>query len=304
MLWLTKSLQSNHKGNCMVRQQWETFGTAAILTIVIGAIAPAKAQSQTAVDLSSAEGGKALVTLTRSQQSYYLETSHFARTVAALNTDVSTTPNYLQRIKVQSRLSVLHYAIARQPDRKSFVGQVIVRRDRNGDFRSYSIVCENNRPGMRLPATPRIGTNLRPICAPGTTPWTLNSIATPAELEADAKRTVGTLTRAQQSYFLENNRFATSLDALSLNLSPDTVGYSYSIAQSNQSAIQYGVSQKINLRSYVGAVTIVAIGGGEFNTAGIVCENIQPGTLRPAPPTVSANGQTLVCAAGTRSIGN
>lgn len=302
MLYLSKSPQSKHKRNHMVRQHWETLGTATLLTIVLSAIAPAPAQSQTAVDLSSAEGGKALVTLTRSQQSYHLENSRFA--VAALNTDIpSITPNYQQRITVQSRSSVLHYAIARQPDRKSFVGQVMVSRDRNGNFRSYSIVCENNRPGIRLPAKPRIGTNLRPVCAPGTTPWTLDTIATPAELEATAKQIVGAMTRSQQSYFLENNRFATSLEALELNISPETIGHSYSIAQSNQSAIQYGISQKINLRSYVGAVTIVAIGSGEFNTAGIVCENIQPGTFRPAPPIVSGNG-TLSCAPGTQPIGN
>jgi Type IV pilin-like G and H, putative len=288
----------------MVRLHWETFGTAALLTVTIGTIHPAAAQSSSPLALSQAEGGKALMQLTRAQQSYYLENSQFSRTLAPLATGVpSFTLNYQQRIIVQNRSSVVHYAIARRPNLKSFVGRITIGTDSNGNFRSYTIVCENNRPAIHIPAQPSIGPNNRPVCAPGTTQWTLNSIATPVELAANAKQTVGMLTRAQQAYYLENARFSSTIEALEWDITPSPA-YDYSIQFTSQSAIQYGIAQKINFKSYVGAAAIVAIGGGEFTSIGIVCENIEPGTFRPAPPIVSANGQTLVCAAGTRLIGN
>jgi Type IV pilin-like G and H, putative len=287
----------------MVRWHWETLGTATLLTIAIGTATPATAQLPSPLALRQAEGGKAIAKLTRAQQAYYLENSKFSRTLPPLATGVpSSTLNYQQRIVVQNPSSVVHYAIARQPNLKSIVGRVVIGQRNNGEFTTVSIVCENNRIGMRLPAIPSIGPNLQLVCAPVTTEWA--PIQTPAEAEAEARQQVGTMTRAQQAYFLENARFATLIEELGRGIRPETIGYSYSIVRDNQLAIQYGIARKVNLKSVVGAAAIVKTVDGEFTNAAIVCENIQPGTFRPAPPIVSANGQTLVCAAGTKSIGN
>jgi hypothetical protein len=292
----------NNQDNRMAQLHWKTFATAVLLTGTIVTIAPTAAQSQTAVELSQNEGGKAIATLTRAQQSYYLETSQFSKTLPPLGTDVlSATPNYYQHI-IWNRSTVVHHAIARLPNLKSIVGRVAVGPMTNGDFTTVSIICENNLPGTRVAPRPTIGPNLRLACAPGTTEWT--PMQTPAEAEAEARQQVGAMTRAQQAYFLENNRFATLIEELGRGFRPNTMGYSYSIVQGNQSAIQYGISQKVNLKSYVGAAAIVQISNNEATSIAIVCESIQAGTGNPTPPTISANGQSLVCGAGTTPIGN
>jgi Type IV pilin-like G and H, putative len=271
----------------------------------IGSIHPAAAQSQNPVDLNQAEGGKALITLTRAQQGYFLENNEFAKTLTALNTEIpKVTPNYLQYVVVQNQFSVTQYAIARRPNLKSYVGRVVVIVSDTEDAYSNSIVCESNFSGMRrIPPPPQIGPNRRLICAPGTTEWTLSSSFTPAELEVEGKQAVGTLTRTQQVYYLENNRFATTLADLGSYIQPSTFAYDYSTQATDRLAVQYGVSRRSDLRSYVGAAAIINIPtNGDFTSTAVVCENIKPGPFQPAPPILSGNGQALICAAGTRSL--
>jgi Type IV pilin-like G and H, putative len=294
-------------GYVMGQLHWKTCGPIVLLAMSpIVTINPALAQPPvTALEIAQAEGGKALTKLTRAQQAYFLENNQFSRTLPALGTEIpKITPNYLQYIAVQNKFSVTHYAIARRPNLKSYVGRVVVMANATGEAYSSSIVCESKFSGMRrIPPIPQIGPNRQLICPPGTTEWTLSSIATPAESEIEAKQTIGMLVRSQQAYYLENNRFATNFDEFGRNIRPSNFAYDYSIQATDRFAVQYGVSRRSDLKSYVGAAAIIAIIGGDFTSTAIVCENIKPGPFLPAPPILSDNGQALICAAGTESVG-
>jgi Type IV pilin-like G and H, putative len=290
----------------MGQLHWKTCGPIVLLAMSpIVTINPALAQPPvTALEIAQAEGGKALTKLTRAQQAYFLENNQFSRTLPALGTEIpKITPNYLQYIAVQNKFSVTHYAIARRSNLKSYVGRVIVIVPDNDEAYSDRIICESNFPGMRrIPPPPQIGPNRRLICAPGTTEWTLSSIATPAELEVEAKQTVGVLTRTQQAYYLENNRFATTLAALRPDIRPSTIAYDYSTQATDRFAVQYAISRRNDLRSYVGAVIVNTSNNEDATSTAIVCKNITPGPFRPASPILSGDGQTLVCAAGTENV--
>jgi hypothetical protein len=76
----------------MGQRHWKILRTIVLFAILpIGSIRPAAAQSQNPVDLNQAEGGKALVRLTRTQQAYFLENNEFSKTLPALNTEI---PNF------------------------------------------------------------------------------------------------------------------------------------------------------------------------------------------------------------------
>jgi Type IV pilin-like G and H, putative len=293
----------SNQDNRMAQLHWKTFATAVLLTGTIVPIAPDAAQSQEIPDIREAEAGKGLMALTRAQQNYYLENSQFSKSLPPLGTNVSSaTPNYYQHI-IWNRSSVVHHAIARQSDLNSFVGRVAIVKQNNGNFTTASIICKNQRPGRYAAPRPTIGQFFRPVCAPGTIPWTLSSLETP-EANGEARQQVGAMTRAQQAYFLENNRFYSSFDELMTDFPGDTIGYQYYVTVTNQTAIQYGISKRVALKGYVGAVTIGKTVDGDSTTLAIVCESIQAGTGNPTPPTISANGQSLVCGAGTTPIGN
>jgi hypothetical protein len=179
---------------------------------------------------------------------------------------------------------------------------VIISRSSTGDSTFASIICITDRSSLRrIPPAPTIGSNPKLACSADTQRWTLNSIQTPEEMNNEARQQVGAMMRRQQAYFLENSRFASTFDELGGDFIPDTVGYSYVIEKTNQSAIQYGIAQKANLKSVVGAVFVIPLGVNEATSVGILCENIQPGTFRPAPPIISAN-QLPTCAPGTTLV--
>jgi hypothetical protein len=281
----------------MVQRHWNCLRVAVLLILPIATINPAQAQK---VPDGNAEGGKAIANLTRAQQSYFLENNEFSRTLSPLSAEIPrVTPNYVQYI-ARRPLTVVHYAIARRQGLKSYIGQVAIVPTNTGEFISARVVCENDVPGVRIPPRPLIGANLRPVCAPGTTLWTLSSIKTPAELDVEARAYLGSINRSQQAYYLENSRFSSSLEELQRYDIESIVAYEYSVQGNDQFAIQYGISRRDDLKSYVGAVTLNNI-GDEYTTTSILCENLQLGPSRPAAPTV-LEGNQLVCAPGTKLV--
>ena len=113
--------------------------------------------------------------------------------------------------------------------------------------------------------------------------------------ESAAKQYMAAMNKAQQSYYANNTGFTSSVSNLGLGIKPDTANYKYSISTDNKVVFNYAVSNKANLKSFVGGVFLV---GNKPQT--ILCLNAAPGKIKPPNPTNTKG--VLKCAAGTGKI--
>lgn len=119
--------------------------------------------------------------------------------------------------------------------------------------------------------------------------------------QAEAKQYVGSMNRAQQSYFLEEGHFTDNIPELGLGIKTETTNYTYSSYATLVSSINYSVSRQSDLKSYVGGVFLGSVAEtGELITLAILCETKDRGTNRPPAPIVE-DGR-LQCAPGTESL--
>lgn len=122
--------------------------------------------------------------------------------------------------------------------------------------------------------------------------------------ESEAKQYVGSMNRAQQAIFIEKSAFATSVNALGLGIKTETTNYKYSVRATKQTAFNYGVSKKPQLKSYVGGAFVIRVksnnGEDEMRTESILCSTDTPGTIPHLPPRLQ-NGK-LVCETGTTQV--
>ncbi|MEG4802785.1 type IV pilin-like G/H family protein [Microcoleus sp. ARI1-B5] len=113
--------------------------------------------------------------------------------------------------------------------------------------------------------------------------------------ESAAKQYVAAMNKAQQSYYANNTGFTSSVSNLGLGIKPDTANYTYSIYTENKVVFNYAVSNKANLKSFVGGVFLVT-----NKTQTILCLNAAPGKIKSPNPTNTKG--VLECAAGTGKI--
>lgn len=117
----------------------------------------------------------------------------------------------------------------------------------------------------------------------------LSAIALPSFLSqtakargSEAKSNVGAMNRAQQAFYLEQQSFSTSVDALGLSFPTTTDNFAYVVSGGGTgatSAINQGTSQKADIKSYGGGVFYVAsAAGAQGSTSTILCEANQPGS--------------------------
>ena len=143
--------------------------------------------------------------------------------------------------------------------------------------------------------------------------------------QSEAKTYVGSMNRAQQAYFLENNTFANAIEPLGLGIKTQTENYTYSTRTTDKAAFNYGIARsgkyvykkeyfgpfskriKQPLKSYVGGVFILPAtkvnpnaASEELTTIAILCEAAVPGTTKPAEPTY-IDGE-LACGEGTTEL--
>jgi type II secretory pathway pseudopilin PulG len=115
--------------------------------------------------------------------------------------------------------------------------------------------------------------------------------------ESEAKMYLGSMNRAQQALFIEKSAFATSVNALGIGIKTETTNYKYSVRATKQTAFNYGVSKKTELKSYVGGAFVIRVksnnGEDEMRTESILCSTDTPGTIPHLPPKLQ-NGK-LVC---------
>jgi type IV pilus assembly protein PilA len=124
--------------------------------------------------------------------------------------------------------------------------------------------------------------------------------------QSEAKQYVGAIVRAEQAYFLENEKFTTNLAELARPVPADTVNYSYtlkSLPGKQQSLVMVqATAQKPALKSYIGAARMVER-SGEKTTEAIVCMTATASRLVPPFVLPARSSDPLECPATTVPIG-
>ncbi len=114
--------------------------------------------------------------------------------------------------------------------------------------------------------------------------------------QSEGKLYIGSLNRAQQAYFLENNKFAITIEQLGIGIKPETENYRYQIvSQPNrpQSVMMTATAKHPELRSYTGAVFVIN-DRGESTTIQGTCETDGPSLTPPAMPIPPSNSEGRV----------
>jgi type IV pilus assembly protein PilA len=139
----------------------------------------------------------------------------------------------------------------------------------------------------------------------------LSAIALPSFLnqankakQSEAKTYVGSMNRAQQAYYLEQNKFAANGDfgSLGLGIATLTSNYSYSISGGGSTASSQVSNQAATviaaapLKTYMGNVGVTTQAAtSEATTIAVLCESEKPkvnGGINPAVYTTAGNFDT------------
>jgi hypothetical protein len=121
--------------------------------------------------------------------------------------------------------------------------------------------------------------------------------AIPIAIRSESVMLLGQIMRAQQAFYIENNRFATTIDELGIGREPNTDFYDYQVIPGNlpRNVMVTATSKNKNLISY--AITVFAINN---RTVAIMCQTDQPSTTPPKLPIVY-NGKPR-CASGSSQV--
>ncbi|EDX87479.1 Prokaryotic N-terminal methylation motif domain protein [Synechococcus sp. PCC 7335] len=142
----------------------------------------------------------------------------------------------------------------------------------------------------------------------------LSAIALPSFLnqgnrarQSEAQTYVGSMNRAQQTFYLENGEFTGTMDDLGLGIPEETENYSYSAdaatatSAADQRVTNIAEARELALRGYAGGVGLEEV-GDNFTSLSIVCEADAAGTDTP-PVAVYSGAGNLVCGTGMTQIG-
>jgi hypothetical protein len=115
------------------------------------------------------------------------------------------------------------------------------------------------------------------------------------------------MNRAQQAFYLENEKFGPAIEDLGIGIKPESENYRYQIVpQGNQTqnVMMTAQAKRPELRSYTGAVFVVKDGNELLTVAGI-CETDAPSSTPPTMPTAPSNTQgrwKIQCPAGSHPL--
>ena len=116
----------------------------------------------------------------------------------------------------------------------------------------------------------------------------LSAIALPSFLnqankarQSEAKTYVGSMNRAQQAYYLENNEFSDSISLLGLGIASTTDNYTYGITPFSTAPAEgvtanaQPVGTGASVKAYIGGVKIGSTAGtNEATTLAVLCEAV------------------------------
>jgi type IV pilus assembly protein PilA len=138
----------------------------------------------------------------------------------------------------------------------------------------------------------------------------LSAIALPSFLnqankakQSEAKTYIGSMNRAQQAYYMENNVFADSgnFGKLGLGIPQTTPNYVYTIygggaAGAVQQAANPALGATSAVKAYVGAAKVGQL-NGEATTLAVLCEAVKSPVQSGLVPAAAASSQTALKAA-------
>lgn len=137
------------------------------------------------------------------------------------------------------------------------------------------------------------------------------------KLKTAAYHNLGSISRAQQAYFLERKEFATHFEDLQVGINPDTEDYRYQILEPMVPvpSIDYplpkppgdrvfAIAQSKNSRlnpSYLSGVFVISDPNpSERTTAFVICRTkLEPSSLSQLPRRV---GDEIICPPGTQTV--
>jgi len=125
--------------------------------------------------------------------------------------------------------------------------------------------------------------------------------------EAEGKQIIGRMNRAQQAFYLENEKFGTTIEELGIGIEPEDENYRYQVVpqgDQTQSVMMTAQAKGPELRSYTGAAFVLK-GGDEGVTFAWICETDAPSATPPAMPGAPSNTQgrpMIQCPAGSHPL--
>lgn len=103
--------------------------------------------------------------------------------------------------------------------------------------------------------------------------------------QSEGQTYTGTMNRAQQAFYIENGRFATSLDELKAGIPTESESYSYSTTVVNGEAISVAEAKNKEIRSFKGIVRIESTGRAQS----LLCTTSGPGMRASAADRSASN---------------
>jgi uncharacterized protein YjbI with pentapeptide repeats len=146
------------------------------------------------------------------------------------------------------------------------------------------------------------------IARPPVSPTNPSLSATQRKI-VEGKMIIGTLTRAQQAYYLENDRFTTSIEDLGAGIKPEMNDYRYRLfvaPDRHPSAMQVGLPKLSDLPTYIGFVHIEKAPKGESMTIATLCISQKPATPMPLWSAIDyknpKKGEPIACPKGFTKV--
>lgn len=126
------------------------------------------------------------------------------------------------------------------------------------------------------------------------------NINRPVNNTGEGKNYIKTMSRAQQAYFVETNRFANNIKDLAIGIKTDTSDYSYRIfVVSKKRVIMTATAKKAGLKSYSAGVFIAKSNYGYDTSFVGVCETNKPSKKPLVKLKFSKKSLTVKCPAGS-----
>ncbi|HEY9633489.1 MAG TPA: type IV pilin-like G/H family protein [Coleofasciculaceae cyanobacterium] len=122
--------------------------------------------------------------------------------------------------------------------------------------------------------------------------------------ENEAKNYMYALTKVQQAHYLEQGKFATQIEQVSIGLKTETESYRYQFlpqGDETHSVMITAIAKTPQLPSYTGAVFATKV-NGKTTTAAQICETEKPSMSPPAMPVAPNDSLKIQCPVGSRAL--
>jgi type IV pilus assembly protein PilA len=122
--------------------------------------------------------------------------------------------------------------------------------------------------------------------------------------ESEARTYIGSMTRAQQAFYLEKQQFAPDILTLAVGIPSETENYIYSVNPIDRIRTQNTAipTREDYLRTYIGGVFVTKPQGSiEATTLAVLCGSNKP-TRNLPPQIVTIDGQAPQCPSGYTAI--